>query len=377
MKIKICGITNLEDALLAVQAGADLLGFNFYPKSPRYIDPPTCAAICSHLARSDPQIRRVGVFVNLPAKAVLGILDTCGLQLAQLSGDESLSDLNVLTGRAFKAVRLSADSFTLRDGQMDLTEENGLDAYLEARKNEAPAALVDASVPGKFGGTGQTADWGLAASLARRAPILLAGGLTPENVAEAVRKVRPWGVDVASGVEAGPGKKDPVKIRAFIQNARSAMIPTEIRIESASREDLPEILALQKLAYHSEAVLNQDFTIPALLQTQAEIDQEFIVSTFLKAIQGGRLIGSVRGQLQKSTCFIGRVIVHPDCQNLGIGTQLMQAIEEKFPQARRYELFTSERSRRDLFLYQKLGYRSFKQEKMNERVNLIYLEKNV
>ncbi|HTX92905.1 MAG TPA: phosphoribosylanthranilate isomerase [Anaerolineales bacterium] len=210
MRIKICGITGLSDALAAAELGADLLGFNFYPKSPRHIDRLACEAICSELENRFPLITRVGVFVNQPPEEVLETLDRCGLHLAQLSGDEPVSDLAALRGRAFKAVRFSAGS------------EAGLAAYLETCRGETPAGLVDASVPGQFGGTGQVADWSKAADLARRVPILLAGGLTPENVAGAVREVQPWGVDVASGVEAAPGKKDPLKVSQFIRNARLA-----------------------------------------------------------------------------------------------------------------------------------------------------------
>ncbi len=365
MKIKICGITSMEAALAAVGAGADLLGFNFYPKSPRFIDRSACAAICSEMARLAPQVKRVGVFVNLPPVEVKEIMAVCGLQLAQLSGDEPLADLLALEGLAFKAVRCSAES----------RRSSEVDAFFDARHGQAPVGLLDASVPGQFGGTGKTADWALAARLAGQVPLLLAGGLTPENVAEAVRQVRPWGVDVASGVESAPGRKDPARIRRFIQNVRTAGFSEDISIEIARREDLPEILALQKLAYHSEAVLNNDFSIPPLLQTQEQIEQEFTRRTFLKALQGGKLVGSVRADLKEATCFIGRVIVHPQRQNLGIGTRLLNAIEGRFAQARRYELFTSERSLRNLYLYQKLGYRIFRQEKLDETVNLVYLEK--
>ena len=207
MKIKICGITNLEDALAAIEAGADMLGFNFYPKSPRYITPEQCALIVSSVYRLRSTVVFIGVFVNSPAEQIAAILDQCGLHLAQLSGDEPLSDLEALGPRAFKALRI-------RDPQ----SAPAMLANLPPRA-DPPACLLDAHVPGQYGGTGQTADWSVAADLARQASILLAGGLTPENVAEAVRQVRPWGVDVASGVEAGPGKKDAARMRAFVQNA--------------------------------------------------------------------------------------------------------------------------------------------------------------
>jgi phosphoribosylanthranilate isomerase len=364
MKIKICGITELEAALVAVGAGADLLGFNFYPESPRFITTAACAVISAEMARLAPRVLRVGVFVNLPPAEVRETMEFCGLQLAQLSGDESLADLQALEGRAYKAVRGSAAS-----------PAAAVEAFFDVRRGEAPVGLLDASVPGKFGGTGKRADWARAARLARQAPILLAGGLNPGNVARAIRQVRPWGVDVASGVETHPGVKDPALVRNFIQNARAVAFAETVSIEVACREDLPEILELQKLAFQGEAALNNDFTIPPLVQTLEQIEQEFAGRTFLKALHAGELVGSVRANLEEGTCYIGRLIVHPQRQNLGIGTQLMDAIETHFAGARRYELFTSEHSLRNLYLYQKLDYRIFRQENLAGRVNLLYLEK--
>src|SRR5574341_979125 len=173
-KIKICGIKTLNDALLAVDAGADYLGFNFYPKSVRFVEPSACARIVPMVKREHPQIQVVGVFVNSSVAEIKHVMQICSLDLAQLHGDET------------------------------------------------PALLVDASVKDKYGGSGTTADWSAAAELAKRVPLLLAGGLTPENVAKAVRRVQPWGVDVASGVEAGPGQKDAEKASAFVRAVRQA-----------------------------------------------------------------------------------------------------------------------------------------------------------
>jgi GNAT superfamily N-acetyltransferase len=146
-------------------------------------------------------------------------------------------------------------------------------------------------------------------------------------------------------------------------------------IELAQLTDAPEILALQKLAYLSEAEINQDFTIPPLTQTLEEIEHEFQTKTVLKAIVDGRIIGSVRAYLQEGTCYIGRLIVHPDFQNQGIGAKLLRAIEERFAQARRYELFTGEKSERNLYFYQKWGYRIFRKEELTDKVALVFLEK--
>jgi len=207
--IKICGITSLEDALAAIDAGADYLGFNFYPPSPRSILPQACTQITSVLRREYPQVQLVGVFVNMPAEQVKAILTGCSLHLAQLHGDESAEMLAALGGQAFKAVRLSTDS--VADSRIRT------DFLTQSRIGQAPALLVDAAVKGAYGGTGVTADWSAAAELAKRFPLLLAGGLTAENVGAALRRVRPWGVDTASGVEASPGKKDAEKMRAFVK----------------------------------------------------------------------------------------------------------------------------------------------------------------
>ena len=198
-KIKICGIKTLPNALAAIDAGADYLGFNFYPKSVRFIETDTCAKITFILKREHPEIQLVGVFVNSPMDEIKHILITCSLALAQLHGDESSEMLNALDGKAFKAFRGVPQKV------------NGF------AREQAPALLVDAAVKGAYGGTGVTADWSAAAGLAKRYPLLLAGGLTSENVAQAVRRVRPWGVDVASGVEANPGEKDAGRMKAFVK----------------------------------------------------------------------------------------------------------------------------------------------------------------
>jgi len=200
-KIKICGIKTVTDALVARDAGADLIGFNFYPKSPRYIDVGRCRDIMS-VMRKYGHITYVGVFVNVSVAEVRATMETCGLSLAQLHGDETSEMLNELNGKAFKAFRGVPQS---------------LDGFA---REDAPALLVDASVKGTYGGTGVTADWNSAAELAKKYPLLLAGGLTPENVADAVRQVKPWGVDVASGVESVPGEKDAIKMKAFVQSVR-------------------------------------------------------------------------------------------------------------------------------------------------------------
>ncbi len=196
----------MTDALAAMEAGADLIGFNFYPKSPRYIDVGRCRDIMSVMRRYG-HITYVGVFVNASVGTICATMETCGLSLAQLHGDETSEMLSELNGKAFKAFCGIPENI------------NGFE------RKDIPAFLVDAAVKGIYGGSGVTADWNRAAELARIYPLLLAGGLTPENVAEAVRQVRPWGVDVASGVESGPGSKDASKMKAFVRAVRSATTP--------------------------------------------------------------------------------------------------------------------------------------------------------
>ena len=201
-KIKICGIKTVTDALAAMEAGADLIGFNFYSKSPRYIDVGICRDIMS-VMRKYGYVTYVGVFVNASVEVIRATIETCGLSLAQLHGDETSEMLGALDGKAFKAFR-------------------GVPAAIDGfARSESPALLVDAAVKDVYGGSGVTADWSGAAELAKKYSLLLAGGLTPENVAEAVDRVKPWGVDVASGVESAPGQKDPNKMKAFVRAVQS------------------------------------------------------------------------------------------------------------------------------------------------------------
>ena len=202
--VKICGITNEEDALVAVEAGADALGFIMYRKSPRYVDAAMAKRI---IARLPPFVVPVGVFVNEEAGVVRDLVDRCGFGLAQLHGDEPAAYCQDLGRPAMKAVRLKD-----RGTFLALAEFHG--------RANVRGFVVDAFSDQAYGGTGQTVDWSLAAEVARSSPVLLAGGLTPDNVADAIRAVHPYGVDVSSGVEASPGKKDRAKVRAFIQTAK-------------------------------------------------------------------------------------------------------------------------------------------------------------
>ena len=214
IKVKICGITNLEDALTAIDAGADALGFVFHPQSPRHVFPEQAAAIIRHLP---PFVQTIGLFVDESLDMVNATADQCGLELIQLHGMEKPGYCDSVRRRVIKSFRVK-----------DITSLEPMRDYRVA------AFLLDAWSPAAHGGTGQTFNWEIAACAAQSNRIILAGGLTPENVAEAVRKVRPYGVDVSSGVESGPGKKDSRRIFDFISNAKSALD----RMSALANEDI-------------------------------------------------------------------------------------------------------------------------------------------
>ena len=203
-KVKICGITNAEDAAVAVEAGADALGFVFYRKSPRYIEPTLARQIIMNLP---PLVIPVGVFVDEDQQVIRSLMDDCGLEIAQLHGNESAVYCKELGRTILKALRVKDRSTFLA-----LAEYRG--------RAGVRGFVLDAFSEQAYGGTGQMIDWQLAAEAAKAANILLAGGLTPDNVTKAIQAVHPYGVDVSSGVERAPGKKDHEKVRAFIQAVR-------------------------------------------------------------------------------------------------------------------------------------------------------------
>jgi phosphoribosylanthranilate isomerase len=226
-QIKICGLTNLTDARVAWQAGANLLGFIFYPKSPRYVTPEAVKQILNTLRTEQvdhvrPLPRCVGVFVNEETSRIVETLDFAGLDCAQLHGNEPPEVLLALRGRAYKAIRPASADEAWREAERYAPfglQERGV----QAGESSGPAILIDAYHPNLYGGTGHVADWSLAAQLARRYPgLLLAGSLTAENVAQAIQTVQPWGVDVSSGVEAEPGRKEHKKVEAFTHSVLHA-----------------------------------------------------------------------------------------------------------------------------------------------------------
>jgi phosphoribosylanthranilate isomerase len=202
-KVKICGLTSVADAVAAAEAGADMIGLMFYHKSPRHISIAQAVEISRALS---PFVLKVGVFVNPTEAEVMEALSACGLNLLQFHGDEPSEFCTQFGAMSLKALRVKdADSIAA-------LENFSTDAF-----------LLDAYSKSGLGGTGEKFNWDLAVEAQKFGkPIFLAGGLTPENVADAVRKVQPFAVDVSSGVESAPGKKDAAKMRAFIQAVKSA-----------------------------------------------------------------------------------------------------------------------------------------------------------
>ncbi|HJP19444.1 MAG TPA: phosphoribosylanthranilate isomerase [Nitrospinota bacterium] len=201
IKVKICGITNKEDALYAVECGADALGFIFYEKSPRYIAPDNAKTI---IAALPPFVTTVGVFVNKDFNDIRDMALLTGITVVQLHGDESPSYCNLVEGKLIKAIRVKNDRSI-----------EGLKKY------DVDAFLLDSFDKNSFGGSGLTFDWKLAEKAKQYGKIILAGGLTPDNVEEAVKKVVPYGVDVSSGVEKKPGIKDNNKVKEFIIRSKA------------------------------------------------------------------------------------------------------------------------------------------------------------
>jgi phosphoribosylanthranilate isomerase len=207
VRAKICGITRYEDAAAAIDAGADALGFVFVPGTPRFITPADAAAI---LRRLPALVARTGLFVDVTHEEILQTIEATGIDTVQLHGAEPPS---LGTGLMSRVAVLKA--FRIRG-------PGSLEA-LECHRDACSAWLLDAFVVGAHGGTGARFDWNLAVdAVGMGKPVVLAGGLDPTNVAEAIRQVRPYAVDVSSGVEASPGRKDPRKLREFLEAVRRA-----------------------------------------------------------------------------------------------------------------------------------------------------------
>lgn len=217
-RIKICGLTSAADAMAAAEAGADALGLNFYPPSPRFISRDVASEITAAVAaKFGSRVCKVGLFVNATADEIARTYDDLGLDLIQLHGDERPDILRALAPRpVMKAFRIGPDGLAPLRRWFDDAMRSALLPRL---------VLLDAYRAGQYGGTGLTTDWPTAAAYAATPglpPCVLAGGLTAENVAEAIRAVRPAAIDTAGGVESRPGVKDAAKMQAFVDAARNA-----------------------------------------------------------------------------------------------------------------------------------------------------------
>ncbi|MDX1763830.1 MAG: phosphoribosylanthranilate isomerase [bacterium] len=201
-RVKICGITNLDDALAAVEAGADALGFIFYRESPRFVSPETVREMIPYLP---PMIATVGVFVNEQIERVQELTKYCQISMLQFHGEESPEYCRWHGSRVIKAFRVKDASV------LDIIKTYEVSGY-----------LLDAYTEGTYGGTGASFDWSVARQAAISKPIVLAGGLTPDNVGEAIGAVRPYAVDVSSGVEEEPGRKAVERIAAFMEAVKGA-----------------------------------------------------------------------------------------------------------------------------------------------------------
>lgn len=208
-RVKICGITRPEDARLAIDLGAWALGLMFYPESSRALTVGEAKVLVDEVRASHPDTTThwVGVFVNQPAAEVQDIADSVGLDYAQLHGDETLEDIAALTVPVIKAVRTKPE---LKPAELE-------PAQLAQYRSRCPLMLVDSYTKGQYGGTGKVADWQRARAFCAAGPTLLAGGITPANAAKALEEVQPYGLDLSSGVEREPGKKDHDKLRQLFE----------------------------------------------------------------------------------------------------------------------------------------------------------------
>jgi phosphoribosylanthranilate isomerase len=223
--IKICGITNLEDAFAAVDAGADAVGFVFHEPSPRHIDPAAARIIVQQLPG---KIEKVGVFVNASEDRLARVVDQVGLTALQCSvRSQADANLSKIRSSVRRLIPLSVTLLLENQSRLQgLTAEFTRMSESRKPKTGLDTFLLDSSTAARPGGTGTTFDWRRAVPLvqvmSKSVKVIIAGGLTPENIGEAIRILRPWGVDVASGVESAPGRKDPEKVRAFVRAVRAA-----------------------------------------------------------------------------------------------------------------------------------------------------------
>ena len=357
----------------------DYIGFVFADFSHRYVDKETARALKSQL---DPGIQAVGVFVNEDVHFVAELMNEGIIDIAQLHGSEDkdyIAELRSLLKPDDASASVTACGSTENKADTSIKiirafNINKISSMEEIEESTADLVLVDSGT-----GSGETFDWSRLAEIKR--PYLLAGGLSPDNIAEAVEALHPYGVDVSSGVETDK-LKDPEKMRRFVELVREAeahktyveSVYEEPCISAAKREDLEEILQLQYLAYQSEAALFKSRDIPPLKETLDEVIEEFEAGTVLKLVEEGKIIGSVRATEKDGTVYIGKLMVHPTRQRRGYGRHLLEEIEKCYP-GKRYELFTSTRSIDNISLYQKCGYKIYDNKVINDELEFVYLEK--
>ena len=378
-KVKICGLKRPEDIAVVNELHPDYIGFVFADFSHRYVDKETARAIKNQL---DPGIQAVGVFVNEDVHYVAELMNEGIIDIAQLHGSEDNDYIAELRSLLKDSTVNKATDDTTTDGSNDVASDtaikiirafniNKISSMEEIEESTADLVLVDSGT-----GSGETFDWSRLAEIKR--PYLLAGGLSPDNIAEAVEALHPYGVDVSSGVETDK-LKDPEKMRRFVELVRETESSTAARdaepcISAAKREDLEEILQLQYLAYQSEAALFKSRDIPPLKETLDEVIEEFEAGTVLKLVEDGKIIGSVRASEKDGTVYIGKLMVHPTRQRRGYGRHLLEEIEKCYF-GKRYELFTSTRSIDNISLYQKCGYKIYDNKVINDELEFVYLEK--
>ena len=231
IRVKICGITHPEDGLVAASAGADLLGFVFYPPSARFVNPARATEIVDIVRHVTPTVQFIGVFVNEELATLQQTVTRCGLDYVQLHGTETPELTDILMDRGIKVIK----AFRIRDRT----------SLAEIERYRATAYLLDGYAPDQPGGTGKAFDWSLACEAKRFGPILLAGGLTPENVSQAIQAAHPWGVDVSTGVEAAPGCKDHDKLRRLVAAAKGlpderSQMPQDKPVKPVVTQRLPD-----------------------------------------------------------------------------------------------------------------------------------------
>jgi phosphoribosylanthranilate isomerase len=320
IRIKICGIKTLDDALMCAGAGADMLGLNFYAPSPRSIDPAAARMITDGLRAElgDSCLVLISVFVNETAHTMKDILRTVGLDAAQLSGYETPETVAALNGRGIKAIRPQNLDEALKMAKMFLR--------FAPEGERLPALLLDAYHEALYGGTGEEASFEVALAVKDLIPrLMLAGGLKPENVADRVRAIRPWGVDVASGVERAPGVKDRDRVLTFIQAVRNGS-RLGYTIDAMRPDDWPQIASI-----YAEGIATHNATFETSVPNWDTWDRAHLTDCRLIARNGDQVLGWAAMSPVSSRCVYRGVAEHSiyiavAARGQGIGKALLKAL---------------------------------------------------